>query len=297
MKLKRGSKGKFVGLSSFVMAFALLGTAVLCPFSGECAEAASSQRLKIDFVVREALSSKRLTIDFFLTSSGGVDYQNIAKQLGIDFYIKEKINLGISGVQDVDGGTIAPTVGGTTVSGKTDFTVGTNNSKGLDVRVSGDENMTNAAYAGSTVNVVKATTTEKVLGQLDANTWGYNLGATVENIELSTLQYKGVTADGETEHFTNGDHNLTLAFGAKVNTGVGAGEYSSKVKVEVAASAASTAAYVSFMNTIDNAIMEMKAEDPDFARRFDERQAELKAQYEARMNGEEIPEDSAEVVE
>lgn len=294
MKLERGSKGKFVGLSSFVMAFALLGTAVFCPFSGDYAEAASSQRLKIDFVVREALSSKRLTIDFFLTKSGDISYENIAKQLGIDFYIKDKINLGISGVEDVDKGTIAPTVGGTEVSGSTDFKVGTNNSDGLVVRVSGDENMTNGDYSNS---VIAPTTKITNLAGLDRDTWGYNLSETSAGTAVNSLQLSGMKYTGDIMSFNNGDHDLTLTFGARVSTGVAAGTYSSTVNVDVATSADALTTRTAILNSIDNAIMEMKAEDPDFARRFDERQAELKAQYEARMNGEDIPEDGAEVTE
>lgn len=301
MKLKRGSKGKFVGLSSFVMAFALLGTAVLCPFSGECAEAASSQRLKIDFVVREALSSKRLTIDFFLTKSGDISYENIAKTLGIDFVINEKINLGIAGLSpEADAGTVTPLVGGKAFVKSTGFTAGTNNENGLVVQVSGDETMALMNSDGSFVDKAQmgassliqptAAVVDKV-ADLSNNTWGYNLSESKnitdnEQLELSPMKSTGTQQTFKDANGGAQNLNLVLTFGARVDTGVMAGTYGSRVYVDVAASAENLTSRADTLRQIEDAINNYKLENPEFAAELDKAQAKARAKYDAEQRGE-----------
>ncbi len=305
MKLRNKGRGKFVGLSSFIAVFALLATAVFCPFDGNNANAAnSSQRLRIDFVVREALASGRLTIDFFLTRSGGIDYESIAKQLGIDFYIREKIYLGVNGLGNVNGGTdIAPTVDGTTVSGKTDFKVGTNNAGGLVVKVSSGKdsegnpnsvNMTNSnGYAG--LAPVESAT---LLGAMPAGHWGYNLTETASITNLDALEYKGLTVSdaADTKVLSNGDHNLSLAFGAKVDTTAGAGTYTGNARVEVATNPVGRAIRDDDLRTIERVINEYMDENPEYAAEVRAEQEKRRAEYEAQMNGEVASEDNTEEI-
>lgn len=292
MKLKNKSRGKLVGLSSFIAVFALLATAVFCPFDGNNVEAATrSSRLRIDFVVREALSTGRLKIDFFLTKSGGIDYESIAKQLGIDFYVKEKIYLGVSGLGDVSGGTdITPEVKGTSVSGTTDFKVGTNNAGGLSVLVSStNPNMVNAEYAG---NVIVPTSETKKLGSLATNTWGYGLLEKKDFTDVKNVDLVGVATEAsEPMSLSTGDHDMTLAFGAMVGAGVASGTYSSTVKVDVATNPTGRAIRDDNLRTIERVVNEYMEEHPEEKARLEEAQAKAKAEYEARMNGEAVEEE------
>lgn len=299
MKLKNKGKGKFVGLSSFIAVLAVLATAVFCPFDGNNANAAEtkSQRLRIDFVVREALDSKRLTIDFFLSKSGDISYENIAKQLGIDFYIREKIYLGVNGLNDVagnGGAEVTPVPEGTAVSGQTGFKVGTNNAGGLVVKVSGDPNMENQSFQG---NVIKPTEGGKKLGTLTANTWGYNLSeGTVANNAMANLELVPVTTAAE-EMMTlgNGDHDMTLSFGAKVTSGVASGTYSTTVKVDVATNATGRAIRDDNLRTIEAVFNQYMDEHPEYAAEVRAEQEKRRVAYQAELNGEKAPEQTPEL--
>jgi len=277
MKLNKKSKGKFVGLSSFMAVFMLLGAAVLCPFDGNVVEAATqSQKLRIDFVLRQALDSKRLSIDFFLNSNGGIDYDQIAKTLGIDFYLMDYI--GISGLQDViKSETITPTVGGTEISGESSLTVATNNTNGLIVKVSGEPEMVNSANANAKIGATAGVTS---VNALDMNTWGYNLVATGDS---NPNALKPVSTDGSTDSrtFAAGEYELALKFGAKVNTGVASGTYSSDVKVEVAPNPTSTAYRMAVIRSIDQTLEEYFQEHPEERAKYEEARAKKLAEKEA----------------
>jgi len=275
MKLNKKSRGKFVGLSSFMAVFALLGTAVLCPFDGNVVEAATqSQQLRIDFVLRDALKSGRISIDFFLTESGGIDYNQIAQALGIDFYLMDYI--GLSGLGDVDKGSVTPDPRGTVIDGESAFKVGTNNTNGLTVKVSGAPEMTNAVYTASKIS---PTTGASATTTLAMNTWGYNL-VTASDTDQTSLKPVALNGDAG-RSFGPGDYDLTLKFGAKVDTGVATGEYSSQVKVEVAPNATSTTLRLAVMREIDDTVEQYFQENPDERAKFEEARAKRVAENNA----------------
>lgn len=277
MKLNKKSKGKFVGLASFMAVFALLGTAVLCPFDGNVVEAATqSQKLRIDFVLRDALDSGRISIDFFLTSNGGIDYDQIAKTLGIDFYLMDYI--GISGLGDViKNDTITPTAGGTGISGESSLTVATNNTNGLAVKVSGNPEMVNSVNANAKIGATTGVTSANTLA---VDTWGYNLVA-AGDANADALKPVKNAASADTRTFAAGEHNLTLKFGAKVSTGVASGTYSSDVKVEVAPNPTSTTNRMAVIRSIDQTIEEYFQEHPEERVKYEEARAKKLAEKEA----------------
>lgn len=303
MKLKSKSRGKLVGLSSFIAVFALLATAVFCPFDGNNVEAATrSSRLRIDFVVREALSTGRLKIDFFLTKSGDFDYESIAKQLGIDFVVKERTNLGISGLGNATGGKLSSETsvdsnGNAVVVGSADFKAGTNASDlFVGVSATGDGKM---AYSASTDETIGGTagfdSPIELLGKtavstdgMGSNQWGYNVTQGSLVPDVATLNYAGVVQ----EKYARGDHVFKLNYAAKVKlSSLASGTYTGSVGVNVAVTADALTVHTDAIQMIDDAVEAYLDENPEEKARFEEAQAKAKAEYEARMNGGAVEEE------
>lgn len=259
MKLKKNSKVRVAGLSSFFALLAVLGLAVFCPTSGDTAEAASrSQRLKIDFVLRQSLASKNLTIDFFL-ENGAVDWQKVAQVLGIDFVIAKNISLGMSDTGNVSiAGTTQPMAEGNFVSGKTTFTVGTNSTAGLKVYVYGKDGQTTMATSDG-LNSIPTLSQQVSQSAFEIDRWGYSLGAanaTVANYNPVAASQKAVADFTGAE---NGSASLDLTFAAKVGYGTAPGDYDGAVNIHTVATAETTAKINAIMNEVDELMKEAEA--------------------------------------
>lgn len=262
MKLKKNSKVRVAGLSSFFALLAVLGIAVFCPSSSDAAEAASrSQRLKIDFVLRQALDSKNLTIDFFLAEGGGIDWQKVAQVLGIDFVIAKNISLGMSDVGNVEiAGTTQPMAEGNFVSNKTNFTVGTNSLDGLKVYVYGDGGKTEMSTSDG-LNSIPTLTQQVSKSAFEVDRWGYSL-ATAGTTE-SSLTYNPVAAsqkaDADYTGAVNGSASLDLVFAAKVGYGVAPGDYSGAVNIHTVATPETTTHINMIMDEVESLKKEAEA--------------------------------------
>ncbi len=258
MKLKQNSKVRVVGLSSFMALLALLGSAIFCP-SPEGADAIErTTRLGIDFVLRQALDSKKLSVDFYLASGGGIDYESVAKQLGIDFVIAPKLSITLdpTTASTVTGSWVSssqPTAGGTVVTGSRDFTVNTNSTAGLAVCVySNSANLT----GGSTP--IQSVSSASTTSAMATDRWGYNLdlqSATTSSLTYSAMPTTQGTSAGATgcKGYDKGEKALRLSFAAKVGLGTAAGTYSNTVNLKATPSAESTAAANYLMRKIDEA--------------------------------------------
>lgn len=221
MKLNKNSTFRAVGLSSFFALLVLFGMAVFCPTASENASAATRGTLKLDFVLREAL--QRLSIDFYLSSSGGINYDAIAKELNIDFVIQSSLTLSMTDPANVTGSktTSQPVANATFFSGSTDFSVESSASNGFSVYVYGKDSKT--AMTGQTNG--NTTTIPTISGSGTINTagnwWGYKLDETASIAsDTTTLTYNGVAASKGTAAYassTGTKKNLKLVFGTKIN--------------------------------------------------------------------------------
>lgn len=280
MKLKKNSRVRVAGLSSFFALLAVFGLAVFCPTSANTAEAASrNQRLKIDFVLRKSLESRKLTIDFFL-ENGEVNWQKVAQVLGIDFVIAKNISLGMANVGDVTIGSTQPTKEGVFVNGSTDFTVGTNSAAGLEVYVyNGNGTTGNSNMVGTVSGNVIPSLTSEVSGSGAAfaiDHWGYNLQAASTATNADTLKYKGVaTSTGSNPDFKgakNKSETLKLTFGAKVGYGTAPDTYKNTVNLHTVAAPETP----TMINELMDEVEELK------------REAEAQKQQEAEKSGAEV---------
>lgn len=259
MKLKKNSKVRVAGLSSFFALLAVLGLAVFCPTSSDAVEAASrSQRLRIDFVLRQSLASQNLTIDFFL-ENGAVDWQKVAQVLGIDFVIAKNISLGMSDVGNVSiNGTTQPMAEGKFVSDKTNFTVGTNSTAGLKVYVYGKDGKTAMATSDGLYNIP---TLSQQVSQKDfeIDRWGYSLGVTGATVDSYNPVEASQKAAADFTGASNGSASLDLTFAAKVGYGVAPGDYSGAVNIHTVATAETTTALNELMDEVEELIKEAEA--------------------------------------
>lgn len=288
MKLKKGSKGKFVGLSSLFVMLAFLCTAVFCPGSTPVDAATTrSQRLKIDFVVRQALSQQRLTIDFFLNflnPDGTLDYDKIAKQLGIDFYINEVIQLEMPEDSNV---TLSaqPTASGTEISGDTSFSAGTTSALGLDIYIYSDGTTklngeaTNALVGGNGNTIIATDNTDvKGVGGVQNNKWGYNLSKAADAADVSNLIFKGLQtvkqaqADAHGEGGLSDKEDFTLTFAAKIGLGVAPDTYSNTVAINAVPTPKQNTLMIDAMDEFQKSFDQAIAEDKEASEQL--RQAE-----------------------
>lgn len=266
MKINKNSKVRYVGLSSFFALLALFGLAIFCPTSADSAQAITrNQRLSIDFVLRKALASGEFKIDFFLAEGGGINYESIAKALGIDFVIAQKITLSMSDSigNAVPTETIQPTPSGQLVSGKTNFSTTTNSANGLEIYVYNAA--TNKLTGATTGNVINPTSSTVAYNSLANDTWGYNLSvAPTSGSNLTSLSYSPVaTSKSSGLAYKGAGGDMQLAFAAKISTATNPDTYSNTVNVNVVPSATSMAKMMYVYTTGDKIQEEYNKTHPE----------------------------------
>ncbi len=133
--------------------------------------------------------------------------------------------------------SITPTTAGATGADTTTLRVSTTSSNGYQIFMrTADGKATLQNPNGGEVNPVSGTTT---LANFPNNTWGYALG---KGINKDTVSYKAVSTNTNSAILTANssstgvaNDSYTLAFGAKINTSIPAGEYKNNVVVSVIA--------------------------------------------------------------
>lgn len=301
MKLKKNSRARVVGFSSFFSMLAVLGTAFACP---SLEPQASATNLSIDFSlssVQAALlqidfylnntgagvsqMSQLLTIDFFL-ENGNPNYAAIFKLLGIDFVLRNNMAIDLYNLADTVTPTddIQPLPNGQFVRGSTSFSVYTSDTQsGFAVYVGSTDDETDMVATDSTGRI--PTLTDAVDGSTNSfgtsAAWGYKLAASETdsgadngaNNENEVGMYRGLKTEKSIayKHNGHGDIAFDLTFGAQLTKSTEAGTYERGVELTAVTPATSAVAINEAFTMADKYI----------ARTFELR-PELKAEVEAR---------------
>ena len=144
-----------------------------------------------------------------------------------------------NGTSDISTRATTPTVG-ISLPSTLDFTNSTNDSAGYSLYLySTNGNNSLKSTNPATTSSITATDATVVLGSLENNTWGYNLGTTAPT---TTTTYTAVPTDNSTPIQTkdtsttnSANDTYTLTFGAKVDTNLPSGTYSNTLTIAVVA--------------------------------------------------------------
>ena len=201
MRLKKKSKGSFVGLAGCFGVLGLLAVAMLCPVQNSNVNAADdvTQNVATDTTV-------------FVKSVVAVSLQSAA-----DVEVIPKSNLGTS-------------------SSTAKMTVSTNNSSGYSVFMkTGDGTSNLKATDASNSAVIPAVSGEKTLANFGTTGWGYNLSTADPTPSTTFKAVPGSETQITRSENANVRDTYNLTFGAAVGTDLPAGSYSNSVVLSVVA--------------------------------------------------------------
>lgn len=258
MRLKNSSKRRFVGPVACVMALGFLGFSVIYPQIGSAYAAETKNPVEnssdgtIQVEVKEAYGegvgsvdgsgSGQITVDVNALNQEG----NVTDNRSETITVKVEEFLQIT-IPDAEEGATAdvmmeadPTADGVTTSSSADFTVAGNNRNGFGVFVYAASNP-DLSSDSTSVPVKPIAGSGVALDDFGLNKWGYNVtkaDATESVINsYNPLAVRNETTAAYTINHPSAGENLKLNCGAKVDTSIPAGTYSTDVVISAVAPA------------------------------------------------------------
>lgn len=261
MRLKNSSKRRFVGPVACVMALGFLGFSVVYPQIGSVYAAESMNPVEesgngtIQVEVQEVFGPGVTDTEGSANGQISVDVENVSDQgnvtatesKSINVTVEEFLQITIPKAEDGTAGTADvvmeadPVSGGVTTRNSSNFTVAGNNRNGFGVFVYAD---TDPALnsANTSVKVAPITGNGTALSDFDVNKWGYNVTkanateTTINSYNPLAVRTNTTTAAYTVDHPSAGE-DLKLNCGAKVDTSIPAGTYSTGVVISAVAPA------------------------------------------------------------
>ena len=151
-------------------------------------------------------------------------------------------SVGISLPASIDFDSVTPTPDGATTTATADLTVTTTNSASYSLYLyssDGDNSLRPKISANTSSIIATAGGVGLTLSSLEPNTWGYNLGTSAPD---DNMTYSAIPTDNstpiqtkDTSSTNSANDTYTLSFGAKVDTSIPSGVYSNTLTIAVVA--------------------------------------------------------------
>ena len=152
--------------------------------------------------------------------------------------------VGISLPTSIDFDDVLPTPSGATTTATADLTITTTDSAGYSLYLyssDGDNSLRPKISSLANISTINATAGDVglTLSSLEPNTWGYNLGTSApdDNITYTAVPTNNSTPiqTKNTSDTNSANDTYTLSFGAKVDTTIASGAYSDTLTIAVVA--------------------------------------------------------------
>lgn len=259
MRLNNSSKRGFVGPVACVMALGFLGFSVIYPQIGSAYAAEAKNPVEgsadgtIQVEVKEMYGegvgpvseggNGQITVDVNTITQAG----NVTSDSSETITVKVEEFLQIT-IPNAEEGVTAdvmmeadPTLNGVTTRNSSNFTVAGNNRNGFGVFVYAASDPALSSDTTST-KVAPITSSGVALDDFDLNKWGYNVTKadateSVINNSYNPLAVRSATTAAYTVNHPSAGEDLKLNCGAKVDTSIPAGTYSTGVVISAVAPA------------------------------------------------------------